>query len=193
MMTVSYLDPRRASYLVLSAMVVTVVCWVIAGLMDEDWALFEKTLCHLGTSDILFVRILYPISCAVIGFGLMLFGYSVAKVCDRRLQAAGYYSCILFGISMLGIGFVNMDYSFNLHMTFVYAMGVTAVMVLMPITVDDLKHGKWALFAFVLFIAAGFIFFTIVNTDYQQPFTIACMFIWLIIKSVGIIRTGSAY
>ncbi|MBO5654217.1 MAG: hypothetical protein J6R72_01850, partial [Candidatus Methanomethylophilaceae archaeon] len=78
-------------------------------------------------------------------------------------------------------------------MTFVYAMGVTAVMVLLPITVDDLKHGKWALFAFVLFVAAGFIFFTIVDTDYQQPFTIACMFIWLIIKSVGIIRTGSAY
>ena len=185
------LSPRRAGYLGLLSIAIFVACWVIGALVDDNWVLFEDNLCHLGVSDIVFVRVLYPIGCLLTGSGLMLFGYSIARSCTRRLQAAGYYSCILFGFSMMGIGAINMDFSHDVHMYFVYLMGVAAAIVLALITIDDIRNRRWAISAFVIFIAVGFLFFTFYNDDYQQAFTITAMLIWLAIKSRGFIVADS--
>lgn len=188
-----YADLKYIGYLGYLSIAVFTVCSVIGACLDEEWVLFENNLCVLGISDLDFVRFLYPVSCTITGLGMMMFGYSMGRTCDRRLQALGYYSCILFGISLICIGAFNLDSYRSEHMISVYAMGISATFVMGFITVDDIRHRKWAISAFVIFMAVGFILLTMFKDGCVQPFTITCMFIWLFIKSRHMVQTGSAY
>ena len=187
------IGPEYAGYIGLASIAVFTICWIIGAWVDEDWVLFEDNLCILGISDVMFVRVLYPIGCTLTGIGLMLFGYSVSRFCDHVLQRCGYLSCIPFGISLIGIGSITLDFSHDLHMVFVYIMGAAAGLVLVLITVDDIIHRKWIISLFVIFMSLGFAYFNLFDTDYIQPFTITCLFIWLGVKCIHLIRTGCAY
>lgn len=185
------LSPRHAGYLGLLSVVIFVTCWIVGALVDDEWVLFEDNICNLGVSDITFIRVLYPIGCLLTGLGLMLFGYSVARSCTRGIQAAGYYFCIPFGVSMIGIGMFNLDFNIDVHMVFVYLMGVFAATVLALVTMDDLRQGRRVIPMFVILIAVGFAYFSLFNEDMQQVVTISGMLMWLSIRSHSLIVTGS--
>lgn len=186
-----YLDPKRAGYLGLASIAVFIVCWVVGALMDDEWRLFEDSICVLGVSDIMFIRVMYPISCILTGLGLAVFGYSVARSSERRLPAVGYYMCILFCISMLGIGIFNMDDFFDLHMDFVYLLGVSSALVMAPVAMDDFRFRRWLPGVYVVILAIVFLILTLYFVDYQQFFTIVGMFIWVGYKCYLCITTGN--
>ena len=189
----SNLGPRCAGYIGLLSLAQFLICLMICAFADEDWALFENTLCYLGLSDILFVRILYPITCTVVGIGIATFGYMVARSSTRKLQVIGYYICLIFGASMIGIGVFTLDAAYTLHMTCVYTMGVSAGLVIGLTAIDDFMHGNKATLLLLIVILVGFTYFSLYNMDYQQPFAYLGMFIWLIGKCIHLISTDSAY
>ena len=191
--TLPYLSPKYAGYLGLLTILIFTICNVIGAFADEEWVLFEDNLCVLGVSEVGFVRVLYPFSCTIAGLGFMLFGYSVAKSCNRKLQAYGYYACISFGISFLGIGAITIDFNYDLHMAFVFLLGLSAGIALGLITVDDIILRKWAISIFVILIAIAFALLFFLNTDYIQAIVIPAMMAWLVIKCRNLIVNGSAY
>ncbi len=189
----SDLGPRCAGYIGLLSLAQFLICIMIGAFADEDWVLFEDTLCYMGVSEVAFIRVMYPITCTVISIGIAIFGCIVARSSTRRLQVIGYYMCIPFAISLFGIGILNIDLAYIPHMVCVYLMGASGTLVIGLTAIDDFKHGNKVTLPFLVFVLAGFVYFTIFNMDYQQPFVYLGMFIWLIGKCLHLIVTDTAY
>lgn len=188
-----YLNLRHAGYLGLASLGVFIVCWIIGAWMDEEWVLFDDSVCKLGVSDVLAVKIMYPIDCTISGIGLGIFGYSVARSCERKLQAIGYYFCIPFGIALAGLGIVNIDMNFDLHMVFVFAMAIFAGIVIGLTAIDDYRLGnRFTLPYFAIMLVVILLLF-IFLPDYQQPITYVGMFIWVGYKCHHFITKETPY
>ena len=189
--SVPYLSPRHAGILGLFSLSVFIVCWIIGAWVDEEWVLFDDSVCRLGVSDITFIRVMYPIDCTVSGLGLGYFGYCIARSSKRKLQTVGYDLCVPFGLALMGIGLVNIDMNYTLHMVFVFAMAIFGGFVIGLTAIDDFRNGDRFTLPYFIIIMAVFLYLTFFNFDYQQPFVYVCMFIWLIYKCYFFIRDDS--
>ena len=187
------IGPRFAGYVGLISLAQFLICIFIGGFTDENWVLFEDTLCYMGVSDISFIRVMYPITCTLMGLGAAIFGCIVARSSTRKLQVIGYYMCIPFGIFLSGIGIITIDMQYTLHMVCVYLMGASAGFVMGLTSIDDFKNGNKLTLPFFIFLLVGFLYFTFFDMRFQQPFVYLGMFIWLIGKCYHLISTDSAY
>ena len=189
----SNLSPKYAGYIGLASLAQFIVCLFIGGFADEKWVLFEDTLCYMGVSEMLFVRVMYPITCTIMGIGSAIFGYIVAKNSTRKLQIIGYYLAIIFGIALIGIGVITIDMQYTLHMICVYVLGAAAGFAIGLTAIDDFMNGNKVTLPFFLFLLFGFLYFTFFDMRFQQPFVYLGMFIWLFGKCYHLITTDSAY
>ena len=188
-----YLNIRQAGYLGLLSLAFFIVCWMIGAFADEDWVIFENNVCHLGVSEVDFVRIMYPISCTLTGIGIAIFGYSVGRVCDRRLERIGYYLCLPLGVSLIAIGLIDIDTSLTIHMVFVYSMCISAGIAIGFSGIEDAKKGNWLSLTYLFVVLAIVAYLTIYHMEYQQFFALMAMFFWLTVKCCFFITKGRVY
>jgi hypothetical membrane protein len=189
----TFLTPKFAGYIALVSIFQFIICVSIGAIADPEWELFENTLCHLGVSDIGFIKVLYPITCTILGIGAMFFGCIVAMYSTHKLQIIGYNICILFGISLIGIGVISIDIDYTLHMIFVYIMGTSAGFVIGLTSIDDFRNGNRYSLPYFIFVMLFFLYFTFFDMRYQQPFVYVAMCIWLFVKCHHLITTDTAY
>ena len=178
-----YLNTRTAACFGMFSVIFFSVCWILGIIIDGDWVWNEDVICRLGISESRFVANMYLVSCVTTGIGLMACGFGIFRESPRLLEKFAFFSCIIFGFSMIGLGLIDMTHT-DEHRVFSTAIMLFGIVTMTADTIEDFIQHKYLIASLTFLFGLLIVGILLNDPDSVQTIAVAGMLVWLFSRCV---------
>ena len=174
----NHLTIKRSAFFGMFAVLFFSTCWILGIIIDGDWVWNEDVICRLGISDVPFVANMYLVSCVTTGTCLAICGYGFMRDSPRMLEKFAFFACIIFGLSMIGLGLIDMNDKEH-HRIFSTAIMLFGIVTILSDSIEDFIFKRLYIAIPTLIFGISVVIILFVDSDAVQTFSVAGMLIWL--------------
>ena len=176
-----YLNTRVAACFGMFSVLFFSICWILGIVIDGDWVWNEDVICRLGISESNFVANMYLVSCVTTGIGLMTCGFGIFRESPRLLEKFAFFSCIIFGFSMIGLGLIDMTHT-DEHRVFSTAIMLFGLVAMVVNTIEDVIQHRYPIAASTFLFGVAVLAILFYDPDCVQTIAVAGMLVWLFLR-----------